>query len=77
MRKQLIGKLVIYRVEHELESRAGEQYKRTFGDAWFPEDGANIRFQVLEAGWAKANPKERKPKEDGKEFKPRQDDEVC
>jgi len=77
LRQQVIGKLVVYRVEHELETRAGEQYKRKFGEVWLTqgETTVNLRQKIVEAGWARATVKEWKPKEGKEPPKPRQSDE--
>lgn len=72
LRKLALGKPIVYRVEIEVESQ-GAGPKRKIGEAWL--DGANLRFEIAAAGWAKPNVKERKPKE-GQQFKINRDDET-
>jgi len=67
LRKLLIGKPVVYKIEHELEGGV-----RAYGDLWLNTE--NVREKIISNGWAEVSVKERKPAlgQDGKELPPRE-----
>lgn len=65
LRKLLIGKSVVYRVEHEVGNR-------TYGEVWLTEE--NVRTLIVQKGWAEVTVRERKDK-DGQIMEPRKEDQ--
>lgn len=52
MRKRVIGRSVVYRVEHEAGNRA-------YGEVWLDEE--NLRYAIVREGWADTNVKRALP----------------
>jgi len=65
LRRKLIGKNIVYRIEHQAESG------RCYGEVWLDQE--DVRLAIVSNGWATFATRERKD-QTGKPFPPKKED---
>lgn len=64
LRRLVIGKCIVYRVEHEAGDRA-------YGEVWLNDE--NLRFKIVKEGWADVPPRAPRKGKDGNDLEPSED----